>query len=223
MKSCKRCGLSVKDDRNKYCSVECRYAQMRQNASRMCLCCGKMWYRHEVTRKQSKYKTSRFHNCFCSRQCAKKYVTWETDRGARCNDCGKATGDGDAVKCEECKLPPLNTWDRLFVQFMNKKHEHKPKSWDDKLSAMIATNMHREAIAKPPRELKLKQKRKTKRRSAWIDKWNEACLEMILNHNRERNKEKDPWRKKLGNWQTNQKKRMRIKEHRSRLKECEQS
>lgn len=97
--------------------------------------------------------------------------------------------------------------------------------WDKKLRSMIGTNRHREAVAKPPSEAKAIQKRKRRRRSAWIDKWNETCSEMILLFNREQKieRKKDPWVNTLAHWMTNHSKRMRIKEHQSRLKDCEQS
>ena len=213
MCDCRHCGMAFENTSNTtFCSPTCYAKHKRLKASRQCLCCGATVYRRD----------RRWAQEFCSKRCSMGYRKYESDRKARCSKCGKATGENDVRQCAECRIPKAKTWDRLFVQFLNRKHEYKSKSWDDKLRCMMATNMHREAIAKPQREMKPKQKRKTRRRTVWIDKWNEFCSEMILEHNRDQKKVKDPWRKKLGNWQTNHAKRMRIKEHRLRSKECEQ-
>lgn len=190
-----------------------------------CMCCGKTWTGLRLYRKKPKGTASQIlHNAFCSRECAWKFKNAESDRKSRCSTCRKATGDATVSKCGQCSFPLAGTWDRTFAKWMRLPAEHIPKSWDDKLRAMMSTNRHREAIA-VVREAKPKKNRKSRRRTAWIDKWNEACSEMILQSRREQKRagNKDQWANTLYNWQTNQGKRMRIKAHRSRLKECEQS
>lgn len=225
MKACIHCKEEFESVNNtKFCSHKCSADHKRAAASKNCLCCGKTWYRHSISRKKSKHDSSKYHNCFCSKQCRGRHKTWEANRIARCGKCGKATGDVTVVNCGQCRLPEAGTWERRIAIWMRTTWEHKPKSWDDKLRAMMATNMHREALS-VIRETKPNKKQKIRRRSTCTDKWNEACSKMILQsiQKQNRNKNKDPWTNTLYNWQTNQRKRMRIKEHRSRLKECEQS
>ena len=190
-----------------------------------CMCCGKTWTGLRLYRKKPKGTASLIlHNAFCSRKCAWKFKNSEADRKSRCSVCRKATGVATVSRCGECLLPPAGTWDRKITEWIRLPSEHIPKSWDDKLWAMMSTNRHREAIA-VVRELKPKKKRKSRRRTAWLDKWNEACSEMILQFRQEQKRagNKDQWTNTLYNWQTNHGKRMRLKEHRLRLKECEQS
>jgi hypothetical protein len=107
MNTCLKCGSQCE---NKYCSPNCFNEHKKQKSSKNCLCCGKTWYRKSVSRKQSKYSSSKFHNCFCSKQCAKKYSEFECSRKARCR-CGKATGQSGIYVCQECKL--TSDWDAL--------------------------------------------------------------------------------------------------------------
>lgn len=75
----------------------------RIHADRNCLCCGKTWYRHSISRKKPKCGSSKLHNAFCSKRCAKKHMSWECNRRARCEGCGKATGDFRTANCEACR------------------------------------------------------------------------------------------------------------------------
>lgn len=214
---CKTCGkpVSTMDKRQITCSKKCGWAgNYRKREKVACKNCGKIVVRKADYVSQVKWIT-------CGDEC-QRVISGKVLREKRDNRKHSLKAKVAWYKAQSRKRA-ANGWHRVLLNWSRQRHgPTKEKSWDDKLRAMIAGNMHREAISVVA-EVIQKPKRKSRRRSAWIDKWNEACSEMILLFNREQKKEhnKDPWINKLNNWQSNHGTRMRIKAERSRLKDCE--
>ncbi len=112
-----------------FCSSKCFAEQKRTEASKNCLCCGKTWYRHSISKKKSKYATSKYHNCFCSKACAKKYQEYECGRKARCR-CGKPTGESRVNVCTTCKS--ASEWAELgpFSDCIGTVFLDSPNDWE---------------------------------------------------------------------------------------------
>lgn len=223
-KQCEQCGCDfiAKQCSVRFCSRSCANESRTKHKERQCLNCGKMHIPLLVSRSDYAGK-HKFSNMFCSRKCSGKYKTWASDRKSKCRSCGKATGNKSVTKCATCpNRLCFDQWDRVLDVFVSRDYRHMDKTWDVKLNSMINTNRHREAISCTSK-VASKKTRKRRNRTAWVDKWNEACSEMILKHTalEQKTTTADPWRKTLYNWQTNQRKRMRIKKEKSRLKECD--
>jgi len=226
LRSCVYCEKPNKRKWSNHCSKTCLKNDRMKAKTRMCLCCGKTWSGNRILQKKPKGTASKMlHNAFCSRGCAWKYKGDQADRKARCGKCGKATGKSDVTNCMACKRPPRNTWDGRLFEWASKESRHIPKSWDEKLNAMKRNNLHREAVATVREEKSTAANFKRRRKTAWVDRWNEACSEMILafDKDRENDRRTDEWARTIHSWVANSRKRILIKQEKLRLRACGQS
>jgi endogenous inhibitor of DNA gyrase (YacG/DUF329 family) len=224
-RQCKVCGklINLTDPRQITCSRECGHAHRRKEKIMLkCEVCGKSVERHENW--LTKHKTAA-----CSISCQNVIFA----RGAA-NTSALKLLDTKSLRVKslrakvkwykaQSKKRAANGWHRVLVNWSRQRHgPTKEKSWDDKLRSMMMCNRHREALSVVS-ELNHKPKQKRRRGTAWVDKWNEACSEMILLFNRKRKNDisRDPWDNKLMNWQGNHRRRVKEKSHRSQLKDCE--
>jgi predicted nucleic acid-binding Zn ribbon protein len=212
---CKVCGepIGTTEKRQVVCSLECGHnGRKKQRAVFKCTVCG-----NAVTRYANHLE--RYNSVACSKKCQKVLAGKAGKDHGRASEKAKTKWHKERTKSRKA----ANEWHRRISSWINQTHKHVPKSWDNKLAAMVGGNKHREAISVVSESSK-KPKRKSRRRSSWIDKWNEACSEMIMLFNREQKMElkKDPWMNTLAGWVSNHGRRMRIKTHQSQLKDFEE-
>ena len=114
----------------------------------LCMCCGKAWSGHRLYRKNPKTESSKHHNAFCSRQCAKKYLAWESDKNARCGTCGKATGKNGINLCKQCDQ--RNDWSALgsFASIAWDAFGHEQDPWEKRCnSAAVSLKIRQQTQA----------------------------------------------------------------------------
>lgn len=190
MKACIHCKEEFESVNNtKFCSHKCSADHQRAAASKNCLCCGKTWYRHSISRKKSKYDSSKYHNCFCSKQCAKKYSEFECARKARCR-CGKPTGQSRVEICQDCRIISADRSELgEYANCIRSCFDTRPTGWDRRCHAATQS-------------LKIRQHTKTgkeKQRKAG-DTWDEA-IQKQWKAMRQRIKQrgKQGWSKRIQN------------------------
>ena len=185
---CKNCGEGFDgSEGGVYCSKKCHAKFMRDEKSCVCLFCCTVFYRYSLSRKVSKHASSKYHNRFCSRRCAKQLVSRESNLNARCS-CGKLIGRVGA-KCEDCTCAPR--WAELgeWANGIRGAFDAPQTEWSRRCcSAVTSLNRrHRDRVGTQP---------KLKARSTWEESIKSSMMLMLL---RTKNRLMTGWKLRASN------------------------